>query len=148
MSNNVTDNKVGKITDSESTIKALKALLELVLVEGCLQRAKTISNALDLINRQKAEIDRISRLYLEALTINAIRADIISEQKAENERLKANLNIELENFATEYDNKIKAEAYKEFAERLKEKTKWLFSSVSINKEIDNLLKELGCNNES
>jgi len=136
-----------KLTDKE-IVKALKCLLELVLVEGCLQRAKTISNALDLINRQKAEIDRISRLYLEALTINAIRADIISEQKAENERLKANLNIELENFATEYDNKIKAEAYKEFAERLKEKTKWLFSSVSINKEIDNLLKELGCNNES
>ena len=37
---------------------------------------------------------------------------------------------------------FKAEAYEEFAERLREKTKWLFSSVSINNEIDNLLNEL------
>jgi hypothetical protein len=42
--------------------------------------------------------------------------DIINRLQAENERLKENLNIELENYATEYDNKIKAEAYKEFAE--------------------------------
>ena len=42
--------------------------------------------------------------------------DLINRQKAEIERLKENLNIELKNYATEYDYKIKAEAVKEFAE--------------------------------
>ena len=44
--------------------------------------------------------------------------DLINRQKAEIEKLKTNLNIELDNFASEYDDKIKAEAYKEFAEKL------------------------------
>ena len=117
----VTDNNVGKMNDNE-IVKALKTLLELVLVEGCLQRAKTISKALDLINRLKEE----------------------------NERLKANLNIELEEFASEYDNKIKASAYKECIEKVKEyiDTHEHLSCeececVPISKDgLDNLLKEL------
>ena len=69
--------------------------------------------------------------------------------------MKESLNIELENFATEYDNKIKAEAYKEFAEKLKEQAEVYTDSaedvfilaVGISK-IDNLLKELmGENND-
>lgn len=66
--------------------------------------------------------------------------DLIKRQKAENERLKTNLNIELENYATEYDNKIKAEAYREFAERVK-----LLNQNNLilwNEQIDNILKEL------
>ena len=47
--------------------------------------------------------------------------DLINRQKAEIERLKTNLSVELENFASEYDNKIKSEAIKEFAERLQSK---------------------------
>lgn len=72
----------------------------------------------------------------------------IKHLQAENERLKENLNIELENYATEYDNKIKAEAYKEFAERLKEKESEYnadgFYCIKYipRKEVDNLLKEL------
>ena len=46
--------------------------------------------------------------------------DLINRQKAEIERLKSGVNVELDNYASEYDSKIKAEAVKEFAERLKE----------------------------
>lgn len=52
--------------------------------------------------------------------LDADALDLINRLQVKNERLKENLNIELENYATEYDYKIKAEAYKEFAERLKE----------------------------
>ena len=74
--------------------------------------------------------------------------DKIKLALAENERLKANLNIELEEFASEYDNKIKAEAYKEFAERLKKCSFTieysLYDEVEVVRvyEIDDLLKEL------
>ena len=79
------------LTDNEIK-KALEECIELRFddTEYATVRLDTLTNALDLINRLQAE----------------------------NERLKANLNIELENFATEYDSKIKAEAYKEFCEKL------------------------------
>ena len=71
--------------------------------------------------------------------------NLINRLQAENERLKTNLNVELENFATEYDNKIKAEAYKECIEKVKA----LFPSDNehyqyweIHEGADNLLKEL------
>ena len=56
----------------------------------------------------------IRTLMLDALSL-------INRQKAEIEMLKTNLSVELENFASEYDNKIKSEAIKEFAERLQSK---------------------------
>ena len=72
--------------------------------------------------------------------------DLINRQKAEIERLKTNLNIDLENFATEYDNKIKAEAVKEFAERLKESKKKYEGTLAgftfTMTELDNLVKEM------
>lgn len=79
--------------------------------------------------------------------LDSLILDLINRLQAENERLKTNLNIELENFATEYDSKIKAEAYKEFAERCKKKASMYGfgdkSGVWVNtNEIDNLLKEL------
>ncbi len=70
-----------------------------------------IQYALDLINRLQARVEKCEKVeYFADKTIATLQA--------ENEKLKENLNIELENFATEYDNKIKAEAYKEFAEKL------------------------------
>ena len=42
-------------------IKALKKILELMLLEGDLQRASTVSHAIDFINRQKAEIERLQK---------------------------------------------------------------------------------------
>lgn len=46
------------MSDTE-VIEALEELLELMLHEGDLQRSSTISNTLDLINRKKAEIERL-----------------------------------------------------------------------------------------
>ena len=83
--------------------------------------------------------------------------DLINRLQAENERLKTNLNVELENFATEYDDKIKAEAYKECIQKIKVKSKkehLVCSGASLrtnytitDKELNNLLKDLvGDNN--
>jgi FtsZ-binding cell division protein ZapB len=102
-----------------------------------------IEVALDLINRLQAENDNLKNDELPRCKDALRRANEIGmELQAENERLKENLNIDLENFATEYDNKIKVEAYKEFAERVKIETGYLFSADSIEVEVDNLLKEL------
>lgn len=77
----MTDNKI---------IKALKELLETASYNGDLQSAETISKALDLINRQKAEIE-------------------ISKTKSFKQQLKK----ELHRLTVE---EIKAEAIKVFAE--------------------------------
>lgn len=76
------------------------------------------------------------RLYLNAL-------DLIDRQKAEIEKLKKGINIELDNFASEYDNKIKAEAVKAFAERLKKRMGFCdLPNGIVRSHIDNLLKEM------
>ena len=130
------------------------------------EEGQDLKNALDLINRLQAkaikEQNKNSKLRNERNRLQAQNKDLaetvhnltiekdalfdkVEELKAEVERLKTNLNVELENFATEYDNKIKAEAIKEFVARLKAKS--FFPRLSILKvvsmeEIDNLLKEL------
>ena len=124
--------------------------------KDCITQLST--NALDLINRLEGENKKNE-------TIIRFADKTIESLKAEVERLKRELNLVIENSLSTrfphcvlcddtailtknlegYDKfiaDIKAEAYKEFAERLREKTKWLFSSVSINNEIDNLLNEL------
>ena len=44
--------------------------------------------------------------------------DLINRQKAEIEELKEKFTLDFEKMESEYDGKIKAEAYKEFAEKL------------------------------
>ena len=86
-------------------------------------------SALDLINRQKAEIDRLKKeneFHRKTITENAQRA--------------------LEVLVDEID-KAKSEAIKEFAERLKEKTKLLpFAAMPhtyvTGIDIDRLVKEM------
>ena len=81
----------------------------------------------DLINRQKAEIKRLEK---------------------DSKRLKK-VEMQLDDAMKMYDT-IKAEAYKEFADRLKENSIATFSwnGVVLVEEIDNLLKEMvGDNNE-
>ena len=79
----------------------------------------------------------IRTLMLDALSL-------INRQKAEIEMLKTNLSVELENFASEYDNKIKSEAIKEFAERLKFNVTGIpwCEYGPVHREIDNLVKEM------
>ena len=123
-----------------------------------------IGNAFDLINRLQAkaikEQNKNSKLRNERNRLQAQNKDLAEtvhnltiekdalfdkaeELKAEIERLKTNLNVELENFATEYDNKIKAEAIKEFAEKLR--ADWLFGGKDgkpYRETINNLVKEM------
>lgn len=94
------------MTDNE-IVKAFEKCIEEKLKPSILLMVAI----LDLINRQQADIEKNENIIrLADKTIETANAEI--------ERLKTNLNIELENYATEYDNKIKAEAYREFAERL------------------------------
>ena len=67
--------------------------------------------------------------------------------KAEIERLKADKYIIKENgelvpLPRSDVKQIKAEAIKEFAERLKERTATFYSAVGIREEADNLVKEM------
>ena len=100
-------------------------------------------NTLDLINRQKTENENL-KVENQSLRSAANSLKMHYEKaQAEIERLKESLNIELENFATEYDNKIKAEAYKEFAERLKA----VFKGFDDKNEVilySNLLTAIDC----
>lgn len=114
----------------EQTKKYLKELLEVMLNDGDLQGASTISHAIDLIKRQQAESDRQK-------SMNQAKLDTIHDLRAEIEVL----NKTIDNYVSCLENieKIKAKAYKEFAERLKE-VYTLHEGLHI--EIDNLVKEL------
>ena len=139
-----------KLTDAEVK-KALKEYIEFAdfeYTEYTSIRLDILKNALDLINRLEGENKKNE-------TIIRFADKTIESLKAEAERLKEDikiLRVSVEQAPLiRKDGKsplslltaeIKAEAYKEFAEKIKEKTMWLFSSVSINNEIDNLLNEL------
>ena len=71
--------------------------------------------------------------------------------------MKKGIAVDIEGYASEYDNRIKAEAYKEFAEKLEniceeimaqewnEKTapiSWSYAYADFLDDIDNLLKEM------
>lgn len=73
-----------KITDDE-IIKALECCGNQMY--SCTDKqckAKTLGNALDLINRQKADYDKLYKSYLK-------NQEIFAEQSLENERLKAEI---------------------------------------------------------
>ena len=151
-----------KLTDAEVK-KALECCIKashfgdcfenqcpLVSEKGCKVGKETLyPYALDLINRQEGRIHQQEKTIMEIQNANLIDfKGTIANYKAENESLKAEverLNNNISAMAITLSTSARAtrhEAYKEFAERLREKTKWLFSSVSINNEIDNLLNEL------
>ena len=65
------------MTDNE-IIKALKELLDVMLCEGDLQRVSTISHTIELINRQKAEIERLTE---ENDILNGVIDRIIKESE-------------------------------------------------------------------
>lgn len=172
----VTDNNVGKISDSE-IVKALECCIDdtdnicqkCPIFKECVDGKIDINSlALDLIHRLQAIVEKCEKVeHFADKTIATQQAEIEELQfknseleielkamrgaansyKAENERLKTNLNVELDNFASEYDDKIKAEAYKEFARLLRQQAfDRLYVSVD---EINKFLKELvGDNNAS
>lgn len=119
-----------KLTDEE----IIKALTELSRYTGFQKKYTQVLNAtLDLIKRQKSEIERL---------------------KSANDEKFRQWNMLAEKTKTHYANlyneakdKLKAEAYKEFAERLKQSTVVAVMgnktyAVATSKGVDNLLKEM------
>ena len=146
------------MTDNE-IIKALECCMDTNGVncgkcpycDGCVSSENTslmMKDTLDLINRQKAELNQYAEEQHELMIEKDKLFDIAEKQKAEIERLKKGINIELENYATEYDNKIKAEVAKEFAEKVQTEIKKALESnykaraekekEEFNKYLDNL----------
>ena len=88
------------------------------------------ANALKLINRQKAEIEKLENARKK-------QAQFLSEERGQKYELIDKL------------SQVKAEAYKEFAERLKEKKlqSTLDARICTTEMIENLLKEMVGENE-
>ena len=135
-----------KLTDTEIK-KALELLLELVLVEGCLQRAKTISNALDLINRLQAENEKLKeaceRIAEDWSEVTIEKDKLFDEAEATINKYKAD-NERLSRITRTMVGEIKAEAYTEFAERLRSIIMWSPKNhISITaKDVEMILKEM------
>lgn len=102
-------------------------------------------NVRDLINRQKAEIEQLTQ------NLKFVRGTV-ERQKRENEILCQNadtafqdgLNEAQDLYREQIKSEVKAEAIKEFAERLKEKVKVnnLGDGFVYAWEINNLVKEM------
>ena len=143
-----------KPTDSE-IVKALECCIDVngancheCPYDECCSYPKStmLEDALDLINRLQAENDRKDKIFIDLLKTSSERADIISGLKAENERLKKGWKADAIRWIIA---DAKAEAYKEFAEKLKEIAisrydafdEQEYPSVKLT-DLDNLLKEL------
>lgn len=112
------------MTDSE-IIKAL---------ECCTTKGKSCKNCPAYVKVDRSNCKEAFRGAL----------DLINRQKAEIDCLQKELLKEMYDFETEYDSKIKAEARKEFAERLKEKAEedYYGDLILYTPDIDELLKEM------
>ena len=130
------------MTDNE-IIKALKSEIYLTeYLDGFYAdnaSLELLKNTINLINRQKAEIERLKRKN-EILSVNADTA------------FQDGLNEARDLYATEVENEIKVEAVREFAERLKENITDChtvsdgeyvgYDWTDITHCIDNLIKEM------
>ena len=119
-----------KLTDGE----IIKALTELSRYTGFQKKYTQVLNAtLDLIERQKSEIERLKS----ANDGKFCQWDMLAEKTK----------THYANLYNEAKDKLKAEAYKEFAERLKQSTVMAVMgnkiyAVATSKGVDNLLKEM------
>lgn len=153
----VTDNNVGKMTDNEIK-KALEGMIQFadMVNRSVLDMVdvQTLKNTLAYINRLQVENEELNEelknLRTENKELKCLRTDLTS-LKAENESLKnaykqcawerdtfQEENERLSKITRPFIAEIKAEAYTEFAERLKE---WFRKESEVYKLINNLLKE-------
>ena len=128
-----------KFTDEE----IIKGLTELSLYTGFQEKHIQVLNAsLDLINRQKAEIERLkteNKIYIEA-------NQVIGHQRDQRDKEIDELQKQIDGLDVR-ENKIKAEAYKEFAEKLKAAAMSClmggkYYKIITTRCIDTLLKEM------
>ena len=115
-------------------------------LERCVKRGNhnyDTDIVLDLINRQKTEIERLkteNKIYIEANKVIGYQRDQRDKEIDEMQKQIDGLDIR--------ENKIKAEAYKEFAERLKKDLFYKCGDINYSETcdlrnlIDNLLKEM------
>lgn len=118
-------------------------------------------SVLNLINRQKAENEELRSDKIIAERHEKDARDLfldctrqLEEAKAEIERLKRGVTFTFtiedfesikETVISSLDNKIKSEAIKEFAKRLKTKLQWdcdFSNKLVFENDIDNLVKEM------
>lgn len=132
------------MTDNE-IIKALKCFYgKEVSCKDCAYKTNAFAcitnvarDAIDLINRQQAEIERLKAMNQSKLdTIHDLQTEIES-LKIENESLRSAAH----SYKLHY-NEARAEAVKEFAERLKGKIDVVYSIKHLQDNIDNLVKEM------
>ena len=114
---------------------------------------KAFLGALDIINRQKAEIEVLEARIGVYETCNARKDEAIRGLEAEIERLNnitsasaigimADIAIEVEKKKPRFIHEIKAEAIKEFAEKMKEKIRTLDRIIVISEDVDSIAKEM------
>lgn len=127
-----------KLTDEE----VIKGLNELSQYTGLkIQIAQTLKEAIDLIKRQKSEIERLKSANDEKFR----QWDMLVEK----------IKTHYADLYNEAKDKLKAEAYKEFAEKIKKSIKenvdeaWhrddgngIYDAEYVLDDIDNLLKEM------
>ena len=130
---------------SNYLVKCLELILEYInrLQAKVIKEQNKNSKLRNERNRLQAQNKDLSETVHNLTIEKDALFDKVEELKAEIEMLKTNLNVELENFATEYDNKIKAEAYKEFSEEIFElfpadKCNTVISRVTVK----HILKEM------
>lgn len=143
-----------KLTDNE-IVKALECcvLAKHICPHTCpmLKNKECLASlrkyALDIINRLQAENENYSKNNQQMTKDILDLYKALEQAKAKNERLKE-VNDSFTDIGKLY-SEIKAEAYKEFAERLKEKITEEYNYFEEQeyprariKDIDNLLKEL------
>ena len=139
------------MTDNE----IIKALERISLYSGFSDDViNTLLDALDLIKQQRENIERLQ-------SMNRAKLDTIHDLQADTNKLKEQLQVEIEQWKEEANKYQKlwciaiddietaqSEAIKEFAERLKEKKQEVFTAVNDSSyavtvyDIDNLAKEM------
>lgn len=141
----MTDNEIIKAIELCST-DALVHCEDCPFYYKCLNDENLFKYAIDLINRQKAEIEQYKD-YTEKWMEKA------EELKAEVERYEIEMQM-VYGYADALEQRAKAEAVKEFAERLKTEyakgMSWFKKKESYYvdvEDIDNLLKEMGGEND-
>ena len=144
------------MTDKKFTDEEIKSSLEVIATTRNCNECKirnckwgtcncsqiTANVALDLLNRQKTEIERLK-------SMNQAKLECIHDLQKENEILSRNADTAFQDGLNErrdlFAPEIKSEAYKEFAEKLKEE--WFCNGydspdVDFDDFISNLLKEM------
>lgn len=108
-------------------------------VEECGSKRALVVNALDLINRQKAELERKDIEIDNLIKKKDAAYDEVAELRAEVEMWQEKRNKTMDNLKAVLDERADhTEVIKEFAEKLKEK---IYSQV-IRKKIDYTVEEM------